>query len=111
MTAPRSLRRGSILLVFACSVQHVHEHEAGRQEREEDRGAEVLEDDDRLRDPKRLCSDDVGRLRPPDIRLSPVVALDEDRLVKPSARAVCGTYGRLFTRKGDNGSANAELIA
>src|SRR6266566_9226106 len=34
-----------------------------------------------------------------------------DRLMKPSARAVCGTYGRLFTRKGDNGSANAELIA
>src|SRR5438477_936147 len=35
----------------------------------------------------------------------------EDRLVNPSARAVCGTYGRSFTRLADNGSANAELIA
>src|ERR1700693_5829100 len=35
----------------------------------------------------------------------------EDRLMKPSAVAVCGTYERSFTRMGDNGSANPELVA
>jgi len=74
MTAPRSLRSGSLLLVFAGAAQHVHEHEAGRQEREEDRGAEVLKNDDRVGDPERLRPNDVDSLRPPDVGLRPVVS-------------------------------------
>jgi hypothetical protein len=33
-----------------------------------------------------------------------------DGVMKSSALAVCGTYERTFTRKGDNGSAAAQLI-
>src|SRR5207253_5454611 len=77
MTASRSLR-GCLLLVRLTAVQRVHEHEARRQQCEEDRGAEVLEHEDRVRDAQGLRADDVARLRPPDVRLRAVVALDDE---------------------------------
>jgi len=73
--------REMLLDLVAAGHEHPDEHEARREQCEQERGPEELEDEHRVRDTQRLGADDVAGLGTPDVRRGAVVALHDEAVL------------------------------